>query len=72
MSDLLGNHIVGFLIMRLICCQFQLFITVMDKLRLEIRAMDEIQPDLKELMDAMSRLMLLPADFEGKEKVKTW
>ena len=44
----------------------------MDKLRLEIRAMDEIQPDLKELMDAMSRLMLLPADFEGKEKVKTW
>lgn len=49
-----------------------LFITVMDKLRLEIRAMDEIQPDLKELMDAMSRLSILPPDFEGKEKVKTW
>ena len=55
-----------------ICVPFQLFITVMDKLRLEIRAMDEIQPDLKELMDAMSRLSLLPAGFEGKEKVNTW
>jgi len=49
-----------------------LFITVMDKLRLEIRAMDEIQPDLKELMDAMSRLSILSADFDGREKVQTW
>lgn len=49
-----------------------LFITVMDKLRLEIRAMDEIQPDLKELMDAMCRLSILSADFEGKQKVQTW
>ncbi|KAL3869353.1 hypothetical protein ACJMK2_042046 [Sinanodonta woodiana] len=49
-----------------------LFITVMDKLRLEIRAMDEIQPDLKELNETMSRLSLLPPDFEGKEKVKQW
>lgn len=32
----------------------------------------QIQPDLKELMDAMSRLSILPPDFEGKEKVKTW
>lgn len=49
-----------------------LYITVMDKLRLEIRAMDEIQPDLKELMDAMCRLSILSADFEGKQKVQTW
>ncbi|KAL5016531.1 hypothetical protein ScPMuIL_006120 [Solemya velum] len=49
-----------------------LFITVMDKLRLEIKAMDEIHPDLKELNETMSRLSLLPADFEGREKVKTW
>nr|KAF6270910.1 VPS28 subunit of ESCRT-I [Myotis myotis] len=33
-----------------------LFITVMDKLRLEIRAMDEIQPDLRELMETMHRM----------------
>ncbi|WAR23067.1 VPS28-like protein [Mya arenaria] len=49
-----------------------LFITVMDKLRLEIRAMDEIQPDLRELMDAMCRLSILSADFDGKQKVNTW
>jgi ESCRT-I complex subunit VPS28 len=49
-----------------------LFITIMDKLRLEIKATDEIQPDLRELMETMNRLSLLPADFEGKVKVNTW
>ncbi|XP_072911362.1 vacuolar protein sorting-associated protein 28 homolog [Hemitrygon akajei] len=49
-----------------------LFITVMDKLRLEIRAMDEIQPDLRELMETMNRMSNLPPDFEGKEKVDQW
>ncbi|XP_048763511.1 vacuolar protein sorting-associated protein 28 homolog isoform X1 [Ostrea edulis] len=49
-----------------------LFITVMDTLRLEIRAMDKIQPDLKELMETMSRLSILPKDFEGTQKVKKW
>uniref|UniRef100_A0A8C4ND18 Vacuolar protein sorting-associated protein 28 homolog n=1 Tax=Eptatretus burgeri TaxID=7764 RepID=A0A8C4ND18_EPTBU len=49
-----------------------LFITVMDKLRLEIRAMDEIQPDLRELMETMSRMSSLPSGFEGKERVNSW
>lgn len=49
-----------------------LFITVMDKLRLEIRAMDEIHPDLRELNETMSRLSILPENFEGKEKVRKW
>ncbi|XP_005106746.1 vacuolar protein sorting-associated protein 28 homolog isoform X1 [Aplysia californica] len=49
-----------------------LFITVMDKLRLEIRAMDEIHPDLRELAETMTRLSLLPPDFEGKHAVKKW
>lgn len=49
-----------------------LFITVMDKLRLEIKAMDEIHPDLRELMETMNRLSILPADFEGKKKVNEW
>ncbi|XP_013404301.1 vacuolar protein sorting-associated protein 28 homolog [Lingula anatina] len=49
-----------------------LFITVMDKLRLEIKAMDEIHPDLRELMETMTRLSILPADFEGKVKVDEW
>ncbi|KAG2464903.1 VPS28 protein, partial [Polypterus senegalus] len=49
-----------------------LFITVMDKLRLEIRAMDEIQPDLRELMETMNRMSNMPVDFEAKEKVSLW
>ncbi|GAB6028913.1 Vacuolar protein-sorting-associated protein 28 [Chamberlinius hualienensis] len=49
-----------------------LFITVMDKLRLEIKAMDELQPDLKELKETMSRLSIIPADFEGIAKVSDW
>ncbi|GFT13112.1 vacuolar protein sorting-associated protein 28 homolog [Trichonephila clavipes] len=49
-----------------------LFITILDKLRLELKSMDELQPDLRELYDTMCRLNLLPADFEGKQKVHEW
>jgi ESCRT-I complex subunit VPS28 len=44
----------------------------MDKLRLNIRANDELQPDIRDLFDVMNRLSLLPADFEGKFKVQKW
>ncbi|XP_065061794.1 vacuolar protein sorting-associated protein 28 homolog [Rhopilema esculentum] len=49
-----------------------LFITVMDKLRLQIRAMDEIHPDMRELLETMNRLSILPEEFEGRIKVQTW
>ncbi|XP_045762523.1 vacuolar protein sorting-associated protein 28 homolog [Maniola jurtina] len=49
-----------------------LFITLMDKLRLEFRAMDMIQPELRDLRDTMDRLEMLPEDFEGKLKVQEW
>lgn len=49
-----------------------LFITLMDKLRLEIKAMDMIQPELRDLRDTMDRLIMLPEDFEGKQKVEEW
>ncbi|XP_034150643.1 vacuolar protein sorting-associated protein 28 homolog [Esox lucius] len=49
-----------------------LFITVMDKLRLEIRAMDEIQPDLRELMETINRMSNMPPDNEAKDKVSLW
>ncbi|RWS17000.1 vacuolar sorting protein VPS28-like protein [Dinothrombium tinctorium] len=49
-----------------------LFITFNDKLRLGIKSTDELQPDLRELYDTMSRLSLVPADFEGKNKVVEW
>ncbi len=50
----------------------QLFITLMDKLRLGIKANDEIQPDLRELIDVMNRLSVLPSKFEGKLKIQNW
>ncbi|CAG9131287.1 Vacuolar protein-sorting-associated protein 28 [Plutella xylostella] len=49
-----------------------LFITLMDKLRLEFKAMDMIQPELRDLRDTMDRLQMLPDDFEGKIKVAEW
>ncbi|XP_008642611.1 PREDICTED: vacuolar protein sorting-associated protein 28 homolog, partial [Corvus brachyrhynchos] len=47
---------------RCISRTFSLFITVMDKLRLEIRAMDETR----------TRMSSLPPDFEGRQKVNQW
>lgn len=49
-----------------------LFITIMDRLRLEIRAMDELHPDVKDLFETMSRMASLPASFEGRMKVRKW
>ena len=57
---------------KLIADTVALFITAMDKLRLEIRSMDELYTELKDLSDNMNRLSLLPHDFEGKEKVAKW
>lgn len=48
------------------------FITGMDKLRLEIRSMDDLYPDVKDLAENLSRLSLLPADYEGRNKVEKW
>ncbi|KAK7595186.1 hypothetical protein V9T40_001619 [Parthenolecanium corni] len=49
-----------------------LFITTMDKLRLDIKEMDLLYPDIRDLADTMNRLSLLPSDFEGKVKVEEW
>lgn len=49
-----------------------LFITIMDRCRLDIKAMDELYPDVKELYEIMSRMSSLPTSFEGLIKVKKW
>ena len=48
------------------------FITVMDQLRLESHAKDELQPNLKNLSESMNRMVTLPTDFEGRSKVNAW
>lgn len=35
-------------------------------------ATDELHADLRELVETMNRLSLIPADFEEKEKVTNW
>lgn len=49
-----------------------LFITVMDKLRLDMKAVDEVEPEVRELMETMSRMGSLPAEYDGKEKINNW
>ncbi|KAB0800289.1 hypothetical protein PPYR_06029 [Photinus pyralis] len=49
-----------------------LFITLMDKLRLGITAMDELHPELKDLVDTMQRFSIIPSAFEGKQKMIEW
>ncbi|DAZ92921.1 TPA: hypothetical protein N0F65_011497, partial [Lagenidium giganteum] len=50
----------------------QSFITVMDVLKLNIRAVDEIQPLLSEMMSSLTQVSGLPPNFEGREKIESW
>jgi ESCRT-I complex subunit VPS28 len=50
----------------------QHFITTMDAVKLEQRAVDELQPLLSDLMDSLTRLPETPNDFEPNLKVKFW
>lgn len=50
----------------------QAFITAMDAVRLEQRAVDELQPLLSDLMYALTRLPETPSDFDPDSTVKTW
>lgn len=49
-----------------------LFITAMDKLKLDIRSMDELHGDMKDLNDSLGRLSLLPPGWSGKNKISHW
>mmetsp|Transcript_1917 Transcript_1917/g.5296 ORF Transcript_1917/g.5296 Transcript_1917/m.5296 type:complete len:216 (-) Transcript_1917:1046-1693(-) len=48
------------------------FITAMDALKLNMVAVDEVQPQLHDLLETLGKIKELPADFEGKEKLKSW
>ena len=49
-----------------------LFITAMDKLKLDIRSMDDLHAELKDLAESLSRLSLLPPEWGGRAKLVTW
>jgi ESCRT-I complex subunit VPS28 len=50
----------------------QHFITTMDAVKLEQRAVDELQPLLSDLMDSLTRLPETPNEFEPNRKVQKW
>lgn len=50
----------------------QHYITAMDTLKLGFTAVDQVHPLLSVLFNSLNSVPLLPADFEGKLKVKEW
>lgn len=50
----------------------QHFITTMDAVKLEQRAVDELQPLLSDLMDVLTRVPETPNDFEPNRKIQKW
>jgi ESCRT-I complex subunit VPS28 len=49
----------------------QHFITTMDAVKLEQRAVDELQPLLSDLMDSLTRLPDTPNEFEPNRKIQS-
>jgi ESCRT-I complex subunit VPS28 len=50
----------------------QAFITCMDALKLDQRAVDQVQPLVSDLMGSLNRVQGVPQDFEGSVKMKLW
>lgn len=48
------------------------FITISDRLKLGMKSMDELLPDLRELHETMRRLTMLPPTYEGIKRVESW
>jgi len=47
-------------------------ITLMDALKLNMAAVDQMHPLLSDLLVSIGKVSGLPNDFEGKVKVKEW
>jgi len=50
----------------------QNFITLMDSMKLNMVAVDQLYPLLNDLMQAFNKVTQLPSDFPGKTKIKAW
>ena len=48
----------------------QLFITLMDSLKLNLYAVDQLHPQLSDLIQSIHRLSL--PDYQGRNKIKDW
>ena len=54
------------------CSFLQLFITLMDSLKLNLVAKDQIHPQLGDLIQSINKVSGLPPDYEGKAKIRDW
>ena len=50
----------------------QHFITAMDAIKLEQRAVDELHPLISDLMNALTRVPNLPPDHSGVVRLSEW
>ncbi|CAI4222486.1 unnamed protein product [Auanema sp. JU1783] len=50
----------------------EVFITFFDQLKLNVRAVDELFPNLNELYTSINSMSRLPENFDGKIKIKKW
>ena len=50
----------------------QNFITIMDSLRLNMVAVDQIHPLLSDLIQSLNKIPNLPSQFEPKQVIKNW
>ena len=44
----------------------------MDKLKLNIRANDMLQTDVRELLDVINRMNIIPSTYIGRERIPKW
>ncbi|CAF0872034.1 unnamed protein product [Adineta ricciae] len=49
-----------------------LFINLMDKLKLNMRSNDMLQTDVRELLDVINRMNIIPSSYIGREKIPKW
>jgi len=57
---------------RVVAETVQFFITAMDSLKLNMTAVDQIHPLLTDLLESLTKIPTLSADWEGKVKIKNW
>ncbi|KAI8921135.1 hypothetical protein PhCBS80983_g03725 [Powellomyces hirtus] len=50
----------------------QVFITLMDSLKLNYVAVDQIHPQLSDLIQSLNSIPSLPTDYVGKGKIRDW
>lgn len=57
---------------RVVAETVQFFITLMDSLKLNMTAVDQVHPLLTDLYETLCKIPTLSPDWEGKTKIKNW